>query len=182
MDDVQTALANPSVASGNGDAHRRGMQILVNALTSWLRGAYGVGALSPPAVRERLTAAQNAYADMIEAANSNDRNAAFARYNDWAANSAAAIDMNRRRLEEYSNAFSSDVDLEIKMNNVAEIAASWQDQAIAQLAANPEHFTTFGRLFDQMMAQHNTLETSTGMLGQMIDQLKSALAKTNGVS
>jgi hypothetical protein len=156
-------------------ARLRGAQIVSEALINWLRGAYGVGALAPDAVREQLTPAQAAYAEMIRATLANDQSGAMQHRNAWITHAAAAIDLNRQRLDEYQAAFASNAPLHEKMGAVADVAMNWKDHAIAQLASDPNHFTTFGKLYDQFAEQQAQLETATAHLDEIIRRIEQQL-------
>lgn len=154
---------------------QKGIQ-LDNELTQWVRGSYMISALGPQNVRESMTAAQDAFADMIEGAANNKRPEALAARKIWEQTANAGLQANRQRLIDYGLIWANDqLPLEEKMAALREAALKRGDLQVANIAASPDQFTTFGQVYDQMSKQQQQVEAQTAKLDGIIKMIEGKL-------
>lgn len=150
------------------------------ALLGWIRSAYGIAGMGPQNVRDVLTRAQQSYSDMVTNTLSKKFDEARKARYEWEHNTAVATDINRRRLDEYGEAWAGDAPMEEKMGRVAEVANRWGDQTIGELVNSPQQFSTFGKLYDQMHQQQQALEGATTQLDTQIKGIEKQLGPHMG--
>lgn len=169
-DDGRAADQNPAA-----DPQQRHLSAFYNLLTGWLRASHAVAALSPQAIRDHIGKAQNGFAGMIDGALERNPPRALAGKQQFATESTNAIVMNDARLSEYARVFAGEGDIMDKMGRIADVAAKWQDFQIAEMAREPQHFSTFGRLYDALSAQQKAFKQTTGLLDAVIRRIESQI-------
>lgn len=154
---------------------------LETVMTQWVSGTYGLAALSPQGIRDQLTSANDHFSAMVEGALSSQRGPALEARRAWEEAATGALHANRQRLLEYGMIWQDqEMPIEQKMAQVRETAMRWGDNNVANLAASPEHFTTFGKMYDLQQKQHEQAEQSTKSLDEMIKTVEAKLPKQQG--
>lgn len=152
------------------------------AMTQWVSGAYAMAALSPQEIRAQLTSANEQFSAMVQGAVSSQRGPALEARRAWEQAATGALHANRQRLLEYGMIWQdSEMPIEQKMSAVREAAMHWNDTNVANLAASPEHFTTFGKFYDLQQKQHEAAEKSTAALDEQIKAVEAKLPQQKGV-
>jgi hypothetical protein len=153
-------------------------------LFAWTQAASLFGALAGAFGRKSATTALNAMAGMNKGLAEGDLQAYEMNYKTWQANSRAAAENNRQKLQEYEAILQSrKMNIDQKMSEIELVATKYQD-AIAASAAAQKNFTQFAEIMQKGDQNQNSFEEKMLAIetrdSQFHEKMNTELAK-NGL-
>jgi hypothetical protein len=149
------------------------------SLTDWLRHSHMIAALAPQQIRSVMSQAQLSFGGMITGAmNKKADGSGMKARKMWEQATREALRDNALRLQTYGAIWSNPkAPIDQKMAEIQQAASEWGDQTISNMAMDPQQFTTFGQIYDQMTKQQAEAEKATATLDGQIKQIEARMPK-----